>query len=73
MIAWLQANWLVLLFGVGLFWLFTRRGGCCGMGGHSHNAPAEHDERSVLGDGQKRVPSTDGSAEGDREVVHERR
>jgi hypothetical protein len=72
MIAWLQANWLVLLLGVGHLWLFTRRGGCCGMGGHSHNSSAEHDERSVLGEGQKREPSREGIAEGDRDAVHER-
>ena len=48
MIAWLQANWLWLLLGAGLFWFMARRGGgCCGMGNH-HTAHDERHEQSAI-------------------------
>ena len=48
---WLQQNWLLVLFGVGLIFMFTRHGGMgCGMGGgsrrsgHDHGARRDHDD-----------------------------
>jgi hypothetical protein len=60
MVAWLQVNWLWLLFGVGLLWFFARRGGCCGMGGHTHGAHEEHGEQPAIGAGKAKVTQKKG-------------
>ncbi len=50
MYEWISANWIWLLFGIGLAWFLFGRAGMsggmgCGMGGHSHESEPSHGEQ----------------------------
>jgi hypothetical protein len=73
MVAWLQVNWLWILLGVGLLWFVARRGGCCGMGGHTHGTHEGHGGQKAIGEGEEKGVGRQGAAaEAGRDAVSER-